>query len=135
MKSRPSAHPSSSVCGPNTAMPFSVSQTSTVRSAFAAPPGKANELMAYAYAAICSSTDHGLRFFTVYGPRAGRTWRRGCKLFKQAVRSFNRGDMKRFTDVDDVSPSDVKLDHVPQGNAAWSGDDPDPATSRGPWRV
>jgi UDP-glucuronate 4-epimerase len=30
----------------------------------------------------------------------------------------------------------VKLvDVVPQGNSAWSGDDPDPATSYAPWRV
>jgi UDP-glucuronate 4-epimerase len=30
----------------------------------------------------------------------------------------------------------VKLvDVVPQGNPAWSGDDPDPATSYAPWRV
>jgi UDP-glucuronate 4-epimerase len=38
--------------------------------------------------------------------------------------------------VDDVVTSVVKLiDHVPQGNAAWSGDDPDPASSPAPWRV
>jgi UDP-glucuronate 4-epimerase len=30
----------------------------------------------------------------------------------------------------------VKLiDHPAQGNEAWSGDDPDPATSRAPWRI
>jgi UDP-glucuronate 4-epimerase len=38
--------------------------------------------------------------------------------------------------VDDVSAAVVKLiDHVASGNAAWSGDSPDPATSRAPWRV
>jgi UDP-glucuronate 4-epimerase len=50
---------------------------------------------------------------------------------------FNGGDMRRdFTYVDDVSVAIVKLiDHVAQGNAAWSGDHPDPATSRAPWRI
>jgi len=38
--------------------------------------------------------------------------------------------------VDDVAISVVKLiDHVAQGNPAWSGDSPDPATSRAPYRI
>jgi UDP-glucuronate 4-epimerase len=53
------------------------------------------------------------------------------------IKLFNRGDMKRdFTYVDDVATAVVKLiDHPAQGNADWSGDDPDPATSRAPWRI
>jgi UDP-glucuronate 4-epimerase len=53
------------------------------------------------------------------------------------IKLFNRGDMKRdFTYVDDVATAVVKLiDHPAQGNADWSGDDPDSATSRAPWRV
>jgi UDP-glucuronate 4-epimerase len=45
--------------------------------------------------------------------------------------------MKRdFTYVDDVATSVVKLvDAVPQPNSAWSGNDPDPATSYSPWRI
>ena len=102
---------------------------------------KANELMAHAYAHLFALPTTGLRFFTVYGP-----WGRpdmAMWLFADAIlagrpiKLFNRGDMKRdFTYVDDVATSVVKLiDHPPQGNAAWSGDDPDPATSRAPWRV
>jgi UDP-glucuronate 4-epimerase len=53
------------------------------------------------------------------------------------IKLFNGGDMRRdFTYVDDVAVSVVKLiDHAAQGNAAWSGDNPDPATSRAPWRI
>jgi len=41
-----------------------------------------------------------------------------------------------FTYVDDVAIAVVKLiDLAAQGNAAWSGDNPDPATSRAPWRI
>ena len=84
---------------------------------------------------ICSRLPAtGLRFFTVYGP-----WGRpdmAMWLFAAAIlagrpiKLFNRGDMRRdFTYVDDVATAVVKLiDIVPQGNAAWSGDDPDPAT-------
>jgi nucleoside-diphosphate-sugar epimerase len=83
----------------------------------------------------------GLRFFTVYGP-----WGRpdmAMWLFADAIlagrpiKLFNRGDMQRdFTYVDDVATAVVKLiEHPPQGNVAWSGDDPDPATSRAPWRI
>ena len=45
--------------------------------------------------------------------------------------------MKRgFTYVDDVAIAVVKLiDHSAVGNEAWSGDDPDPASSRAPWRI
>ena len=102
---------------------------------------KANELMAHAYAHLFALPATGLRFFTVYGP-----WGRpdmAMWLFADAIlagrpiKLFNRGDMQRdFTYVDDVATAVVKLiDHPAQGNAAWSGDDPDPASSRAPWRI
>ncbi len=83
----------------------------------------------------------GLRFFTVYGP-----WGRpdmAMWLFAEAIlagrpiKLFNGGDMRRdFTYVDDVATAVVKLiDVPPPGNDAWSGDDPDPASSRAPWRI
>ena len=58
-------------------------------------------------------------------------------LAGQPIKLFNGGDMQRdFTYVDDVATAIVKLiEHVPQGDAAWSGDDPDPAASRAPWRI
>ena len=131
----------SSVYGANTAMPFSVSQNVDHPLSLYGASKKANELMAHAYAHLFALPTTGLRFFTVYGP-----WGRpdmAMWLFADAIlagrpiKLFNRGDMQRdFTYVDDVATAVVKLvDVVPQGNPAWSGDDPDPATSCAPWRV
>jgi UDP-glucuronate 4-epimerase len=132
---------SSSVYGANTALPFSVRQNVDHPVSLYGATKKANELMAHAYAHLFNLPVTGLRFFTVYGP-----WGRpdmAMWLFTSAIiegrpiRLFNGGDMRRdFTYVDDVSAAVVKLiDHVAEGNAAWSGDHPDPATSRAPWRI
>jgi UDP-glucuronate 4-epimerase len=58
-------------------------------------------------------------------------------LAGRPIRVFNGGDMKRdFTYIDDVATAVVKLVEVaPEPDQAWSGDDPDPATSYAPWRV
>src|ERR1700719_276408 len=132
---------SSSVYGANTKMPFRVSQNVDHPLSLYGASKKANELMAHAYAHLFGLPVTGLRFFTVYGPW-GRPdmamWLFASAILKgQPIKLFNRGDMRRdFTFVDDVATAVVKLiDHVPQGNAAWSGDDPDPASSRAPWRV
>jgi UDP-glucuronate 4-epimerase len=132
---------SSSVYGANTKMPFSVAQNVDHPLSLYGASKKANELMAHAYAHLFGLPVTGLRFFTVYGPW-GRPdmamWLFASAILKgEPIKLFNGGDMRRdFTFVDDVATSVVKLiDHVPQGNAAWSGDDPDPATSRAPWRV
>jgi UDP-glucuronate 4-epimerase len=132
---------SSSVYGANTKMPFSVAQGADHPLSLYGASKKANELMAHAYAHLFGLPATGLRFFTVYGP-----WGRpdmAMWLFASAIiegrpiRLFNRGDMRRdFTYVDDVAIAVVKLiDHVPRGNPAWSGENPDPATSRAPWQV
>ena len=132
---------SSSVYGANTSLPFGEGQNVDHPLSLYGATKKANELMAHAYAHLFGLPVTGLRFFTVYGP-----WGRpdmAMWLFTSAIlegrpiRLFNGGDMRRdFTYVDDVSAAVVKLiDRVAEGNAAWSGDDPDPATSRAPWRV
>jgi UDP-glucuronate 4-epimerase len=132
---------SSSVYGANTALPFGVGQNVDHPLSLYGATKKANELMAHAYAHLFGLPVTGLRFFTVYGP-----WGRpdmAMWLFTSAILEgrpiglFNGGNMRRdFTYVDDVSAAIVKLiDHVAQGNAAWSGDHPDPATSRAPWRI
>jgi UDP-glucuronate 4-epimerase len=132
---------SSSVYGANTALPFSVAQNVDHPVSLYGATKKANELMAHAYAHLFGLPVTGLRFFTVYGP-----WGRpdmAMWLFTSAilegrpVKLFNGGDLRRdFTYVDDVTAAIVKLiDHVAEGNPAWSGDRPDPATSRAPWRV
>src|SRR5712691_8241226 len=132
---------SSSVYGANTRLPFSVAQNVDHPLSLYGASKKANELMAHAYSHLFGLPVTGLRFFTVYGPW-GRPdmamWLFASAILKgQPIKLFNRGDMRRdFTFVDDVAIAVVKLvDHVPQGNAAWSGDDPDPASSRAPWRV
>jgi UDP-glucuronate 4-epimerase len=132
---------SSSVYGANTALPFSVGQNVDHPLSLYGASKKANELMAHAYAHLFDLPVTGLRFFTVYGPW-GRPdmamWLFAAAILEgRPVKLFNGGDMRRdFTYVDDVAISVVKLiDRVAQGNAAWSGDNPDPATSRAPWRV
>jgi UDP-glucuronate 4-epimerase len=132
---------SSSVYGGNTAMPFSTAQNVDHPLSLYGATKKANELMAHAYAHLFALPASGLRFFTVYGP-----WGRpdmAMWLFTEAIMAgrpiklFNHGNMRRdFTYVDDVTEAVVRLiDHPPVGDARWSGERPDPATSRAPWRV
>ena len=132
---------SSSVYGANTHMPFATSQNVDHPLSLYGATKKANELMAHAYAHLFGLPTTGLRFFTVYGP-----WGRpdmAMWLFTDAIlagkpiRLFNNGDMRRdFTYVDDVVEALVRLvDHPPAGNVGWSGEAPDPATSRAPWRI
>jgi len=102
---------------------------------------KANELMAHAYAHLFALPATGLRFFTVYGP-----WGRpdmAMWLFTDAImqgrpiKLFNNGQMRRdFTFIDDAVEAVVRLiPRPPAPDPAWSGEAPDPATSRAPWRV
>ncbi|EJW11441.1 dTDP-glucose 4,6-dehydratase [Rhodovulum sp. PH10] len=132
---------SSSVYGADTAVPFSTAQHVDHPLSLYGATKKANELMAHAYAHLFGLPTTGLRFFTVYGP-----WGRpdmAMWLFTRAiaegrpVRLFNGGDMRRdFTYVDDVVEAMVRLiDRVPAGDPTWSGEAPDPASSRAPFRV
>ncbi len=65
---------SSSVYGLNTLMPFSVHQNVDHPISLYAASKKANELMAHTYSYLYNLPCTGLRFFTVYGPGAVRTW-------------------------------------------------------------
>jgi UDP-glucuronate 4-epimerase len=132
---------SSSVYGANTQMPFSTAQNVDHPLSLYGATKKANELMAHAYAHLFGLPTTGLRFFTVYGP-----WGRpdmAMWLFTDAIlagrpiKLFNYGKMRRdFTYVDDVTEAVVRLIEMPPaGDAHWSGERPDPATSRAPWRV
>jgi UDP-glucuronate 4-epimerase len=131
----------SSVYGANTAMPFSVHQNVDHPLSFYAATKKANELMAHTYSSLYGLPTTGLRFFTVYGP-----WGRpdmALFLFTKNILAgkpidvFNHGHHRRdFTYVDDIVTGIVgALDHVAQPNAAWNGDQPDPATSLAPYRL
>ena len=132
---------SSSVYGANTKLPFSVQDDVDHPISLYAASKKANELMAHAYSHLYKIPATGLRFFTVYGP-----WGRpdmAMYIFAKAIlegkpiRLFNDGNMRRdFTYIDDVAEAVVRLiDHPPQGNPAWSGARPDPATSAAPWKI
>jgi UDP-glucuronate 4-epimerase len=132
---------SSSVYGANTAMPFATSQNVDHPLSLYGATKKANELMAHAYAHLFGLPTTGLRFFTVYGPW-GRPdmamWLFTSAIFAgKPIKLFNYGNMKRdFTYIDDVVESVIRLMEIPaQGNPAWSGERPDPASSRAPWCV
>lgn len=132
---------SSSVYGSNTEMPFSVHHNVDHPVSLYAATKKANELMAHTYSHLYGLPTTGLRFFTVYGP-----WGRpdmALFLFTRAIlegkpiKVFNNGLMRRdFTYIDDIVEGIVRVsDRVAGPNAEWSGDKPDPATSRAPYRI
>lgn len=132
---------SSSVYGANTKVPFSVHDNVDHPVSLYAATKKANELMAHTYSHLYGLPVTGLRFFTVYGP-----WGRpdmALFLFTKAIlegkpiKVFNNGKMMRdFTYIDDIIEGIVRLiDKVPETNPQWSGDCPDPGTSRAPYRL
>ena len=132
---------SSSVYGANTAMPFSVHHNVDHPLSLYAATKKANELMAHTYSHLYGLPTTGLRFFTVYGP-----WGRpDMALFKftrqilagEPIDVFNFGNHRRdFTYIDDIVEGVVRvMAKLPEPDPAWSGDHPDPAASRAPWRV
>jgi UDP-glucuronate 4-epimerase len=131
----------SSVYGANTKMPFSVHHNVDHPLSLYAATKKANELMAHSYASLFGLPVTGLRFFTVYGP-CGRP---DMALFKftenilagKPIDVFNYGNHRRdFTYVDDIVHGIVgALDRIAAPNPAWNSDDPDPATSKAPYRV
>ena len=132
---------SSSVYGANTAMPFSIHQNVDHPLSLYAASKKSNELMAHTYSQLYDLPTTGLRFFTVYGP-----WGRpDMALFKftkailasEPIDVFNHGNHRRdFTYIDDIVEGVIRvLDRPAAINADWNSDQPDPGTSRAPWRV
>jgi len=132
---------SSSVYGLNERYPFSTSDNVDHPVSLYAATKKSNELMAHTYSHLYGMPTTGLRYFTVYGP-----WGRpdmALFLFTKAILEdrpidvFNHGKMKRdFTYVDDIVTGTIKvIDQPPKGNAAWTGEAPDPSSSRAPYKV
>ncbi len=132
---------SSSVYGANNSMPFSVHQNVDHPLSLYAATKKANELMAHTYSHLFGLPSTGLRFFTVYGP-----WGRpdmAMFIFTKSIlegrpiRVFNFGKMQRdFTYIDDIVEGVIRTsDRVATPNPDWRGDDPDPGSSRAPYRV
>jgi UDP-glucuronate 4-epimerase len=132
---------SSSVYGANTRMPFSVHDNVDHPLSLYAGTKKANELMAHTYSNLYQIPTTGLRFFTVYGPYG----RPDMALFYftksilagEPIDVFNYGNHRRdFTYIDDIVEGIIRtLDHTAQPNAEWDSDQPDPGTSRAPYRI
>ncbi len=105
---------SSSVYGNNGSRPLKEADVTDRPVSLYAATKKANELMAYAYAALYRIPATGVRFFTVYGP-----WGRpdmAPSLFMSAVLRgdpislFNHGRMTRdFTFIDDIVNGLLKI--------------------------
>ncbi len=132
---------SSSVYGANTNMPFSVHSNVDHPLSLYAASKKANELMAHTYSHLYGLPSTGLRFFTVYGP-----WGRpdmALFLFTKNILEgkpidvFNNGNHRRdFTYIDDIVEGVIRtLDNIASSNPDWNGDNPDPGTSKAPFRV
>lgn len=132
---------SSSVYGANTAMPFSTQNNVDHPVSLYAASKKANELMAHTYSHLFNIPTTGLRFFTVYGP-----WGRPDMspiiftkkiLAGEPIDVFNYGNHRRdFTYVDDIVEGIIRtLDKPATANTLWTGDQPDPATSKAPYKI
>ncbi len=132
---------SSSVYGLNTHHPYGPSDSVGHPASLYGATKRSNELMAHCYSHLFNVPTTGLRFFTVYGP-----WGRpdmSPYVFTRKILSgetidvFNMGKHSRdFTFIDDVVEGVIRTtDHVATPNADWSGDAPDPASSRAPWRI
>ena len=132
---------SSSVYGLNESMPFSTSDNVDHPISLYAASKKSNELMAHTYSYLFNLPTTGLRFFTVYGP-----WGRpdmALFLFTKAILEdkpidvFNHGEMLRdFTYIDDIVEGVVRvIDNVPTPNPQWNGKNPDPHSSKAPYKI
>lgn len=131
----------SSVYGANTHMPFSVDQNVDHPLSLYAATKKANELMAHCYSSLYGLPTTGLRFFTVYGP-----WGRpdmALFLFTANILAgkpidvFNYGKHKRdFTFVADIAAGVIAaVDHIASSDRDWNSEEPNPSTSRAPYRL
>lgn len=131
----------SSVYGSNTEMPFSEHQPTNHPVSLYAATKKSNELMAHSYSHLYNIPTTGLRFFTVYGP-----WGRpdmALFVFTKAIldgkpiKVFNEGKMQRdFTYIDDIVQGVIRiLDKPATPNVDWEGNQPDPASSKAPYKV
>ena len=132
---------SSSVYGANETMPFSEQHNVDHQVSLYAASKKANELMAHTYSHLYNLPTTGLRFFTVYGP-----WGRpDMALFKftkailegKVIQVYNYGNHRRdFTYIDDIVEGVIRsLDNVAKPNESWDGSNPDPSTSKAPYKV
>jgi len=132
---------SSSVYGLNEKIPFSTSDNVDHPVSLYAATKKSNELMAHAYSHLYRIPVTGLRFFTVYGPwgRPDMAYFSFTKAISEgkSINIFNNGDMMRdFTYIDDIVEGVVRvIDIIPAGDSGWTGKNPDPSSSKAPYKV
>ena len=132
---------SSSVYGANEDMPFSTHKGVNHPLSLYAATKKSNEMFAHSYSHLYNLPTTGLRFFTVYGP-----WGRpdmALFLFTKAIISgksidvYNHGEMLRdFTYIDDIVEGIIRVSkHPAQPNTDWNSLNPDPASSKAPYKI
>ena len=132
---------SSSVYGLNGKVPFSENDSVAHPVSLYAATKKSNELMAHTYSHLYAIPTTGLRFFTVYGP-----WGRpdmspflfaSAILNNRPIKVFNNGDMLRdFTYIDDIVEGVLRvIDHVPEHNLNWNDQNPEPSSSKAPYKI
>lgn len=132
---------SSSVYGASSRMPYSEHEPASHPLSLYAATKRSTELMAHSYAALFGVPVTGLRFFTVYGP-----WGRpDMALFRfahailedQPIEVYNYGHHRRdFTYIDDIVEGIVRVtDRAAEPNPHWDATQPDPASSRVPYRL
>ena len=132
---------SSSVYGLNGKVPFSENDSVAYPVSLYAATKKSNELMAHTYSHLYAIPTTGLRFFTVYGP-----WGRpdmspflfaSAILNNRPIKVFNNGDMLRdFTYIDDIVEGVLRvIDHVPEPNLNWNDQNPEPSSSKAPYKI
>ena len=132
---------SSSVYGLNEKQPFSSKDNVDHPVSLYAASKKSNELMAHTYSNLFGIPTTGLRFFTVYGP-----WGRpdmALFIFTKAILEnkpidvYNYGKMERdFTYISDIIQGIVKVnDNPPKGNKNWNSKNPDPSSSKAPYKI
>jgi UDP-glucuronate 4-epimerase len=132
---------SSSVYGANERLPWSVNDNVDHPVSLYAATKKSNELMAHTYAHLYGLPCTGLRFFTVYGPwgRPDMAYFKFTKAILEGkpIEIYNHGLMQRdFTYIDDVVESVIRLAEKPaETNKYWNGWNPDPSTSKAPYRI
>jgi UDP-glucuronate 4-epimerase len=132
---------SSSVYGANTEQPFSTAHAVNHPVSLYAATKKSNELMAHTYSHLYDIPTTGLRFFTVYGPwgrpdMAPMIFARKI-LAGEPIDVFNYGNHRRdFTNIDDIVEGVIRtLDNVATPNLDWDSNNPDPASSKAPYKV
>ena len=132
---------SSSVYGLNGKVPYSENDSVAHPVSLYAATKKSNELMAHTYSHLYAIPTTGLRFFTVYGP-----WGRpdmspflfaSAILNNRPIKVFNNGDMLRdFTYIDDIVEGVLRvIDHVPEPNLNWNDQNPEPSSSKAPYKI